>query len=102
MLSMQNVVETALKEFDDMIVIKADKDIASLFAGADKPLVAQSAQLMRDGGFSQTKPLDQFTDTDFPFKQGRNNEDARRIAQRIEQVGEIGGDRGGDLIFCHD
>ena len=100
-LSMQNVIQTAPEELDDMIVVQANIDITPLFAGADESLVAQSAQLMRDGGFSQTKPLDQFADTDFPFKQGRNDEDTRRIAQRVKQIGKIGCDFGGDGFLWH-
>ena len=33
---MQNVIETRFKQFDHMIIIEADKYIASLFAGADE------------------------------------------------------------------
>lgn len=101
-LSMQNVIQTAPEELDDMIVVQANIDITPLFAGADESLVAQSAQLMRDGGFSQTKPLHQFADTDFPIEQSADDENPGWVAQCIEQVGEIGGDCGGDLIFCHD
>jgi hypothetical protein len=46
---MLDVFEASLKEFGDMAIIQADEDVAALFAGADDALVAQSAQLMRDG-----------------------------------------------------
>lgn len=83
-LSMQNVIQTALEELDDMIVVQANIDITPLFAGADESLVTQTAQLMRDGGFSQTKPLDQFADSNFPFKQGADDENARWVAQGVK------------------
>ncbi|EKD88998.1 MAG: hypothetical protein ACD_34C00240G0001, partial [uncultured bacterium] len=52
---MLDVLKAPLKEFGNMAVIKADEDVASLFAGADDTLVAQSAQLMRDSRFAQVK-----------------------------------------------
>jgi len=102
MLSMQNVVETALEEFDDMSVIKADEDIASLFTGTDESFVTQTAQLMRNGGFGHTQAVHQFANSNFSIKQSTDDENACRVAQCVEQVGEIGCDFGGDLIFCHD
>jgi hypothetical protein len=39
---MQNMIQPALEQFHDMIVMDADKYIPSLLAGADHSLVAQS------------------------------------------------------------
>ena len=101
MLSMQNVIKTALEQFNDMIIVETDKDIASLFAGADEPLVAQSAQLMGDGGFGQSQTIHQFTDTNFSIKQSADDENACRVAQRVEQAGKIGCDFRGDVLLWH-
>ena len=99
---MQDVIKSALEQFDHMIVIETNEYITSLFAGANKPLVTQSTQLMRDRGLGQPQALQKFTDAKFSIQQNADNENASRVAQRIEQVGEIGGDCRGDLILCHD
>ena len=73
------MVETAFEQFDHMIIIEADKYIASLFAGADESLVTQAAQLMGDGGFGDTQAIHQFANSNFPIQQGGDDQNACRV-----------------------
>ena len=96
------MVETAFEQFDHMIIIETNEDVTPLFACANEALVAQSAQLMRNGRLGQPQALHQFADTNLPIEQSADDENTGRVAQRIEQVGEIRGDFRGDLILCDD
>lgn len=88
---MPHVVEPALEELHDVLVIEADEHIAPLFARPDDALVAQPAQLVRHSRFGQAQALHQLPHTNLAFDQGGQNEDARRITQRGEQVGQVKG-----------
>lgn len=98
---MQDVIETAPKEFDDVVIIEANKDVTPLLAGADEAFVAQSAQLMGDGGLGHSQAVHQFADANLSIQQGGNDEDACRIAQRVEQAGKVGGNFGSDGFLRH-
>jgi hypothetical protein len=98
---MQNVVQTALEKFDDMLVIDANENVSPLFARADETLVAQSAQLVRNGGFGQTDTLHQFTYADFTFHESGNNANPGGIAQGFEEIGEIERNFGCDVGLGH-
>jgi hypothetical protein len=77
---MQNVIKATPEEFDDMFIIQANVHFASLFASADKTLVAQSAQLVRNGGFAQPDALNQFPYTNFTLQQRGKYQNTRGIA----------------------
>ena len=86
---MQDVIKSALEQFDHMIVIETNEYITSLFAGANKPLVTQSTQLMRDRGLGQPQALHKFTDANFSIQQSADNENARRARITSGLVAEL-------------
>ena len=45
-----DVVEAALKEFCNVIVVDGDKNMPALFSRANQAFFSQSAQLVRNGG----------------------------------------------------
>ena len=95
------MVQPALKEFDDVVVVQADEHIASPLAGADDAFVAQSAQLVRDGGFGQSQPRDEFADAHLPIHERADDAHARGVAEGLEEAGEAGGGIGRDEFIRH-
>jgi len=46
---MLDMIETSLEKFGNVFIIQGNKNLPALFSGADHFLIAQAAQLMRNG-----------------------------------------------------
>ena len=57
---MAHEIQTALEKLGDVLIIEADEYLAALLARSHHPFISQAAQLVRNGGFAETKEV-------FPF-----------------------------------
>jgi len=98
---MQNMVEPTLEQLDDMLIVQGHEDVASLLAGADEAFVAQTAQLMRNGGPGQPEALHQFAHTHLAAHERIEDAHAGGVAEGSEEIGKAGGYGRGEGSFLH-
>ena len=88
-LRMADMLQAAREQLGDMLIVQAHEDLPALLAGAHHALISQAAQLVRDGGLAETEELDQVADVHLSGAQGSDDAHPSRIAQRLEQAGDL-------------
>ena len=70
-----------------MVVVDRIKDLPARFARADEVHLAQSAQLMRDGGFGHAESIGEDADAHFTVHELGNDTNAACVAEGAEEFG---------------
>lgn len=70
-----------------MVIFNGVEDLPSGFARADEMHLAQSAQLVRDGGFSHAESIGEGADAHFPVHELGDDADAARVAESAKKFG---------------
>ncbi len=86
---MQHMIEAALEEVGDVLIIQAVEHLAPLFAGAHQPHLAQGAELVGDGRLADPHQLCQGADVDLAVRQDGDDAHPRGIAEGLEQFGHF-------------
>ncbi len=87
---MEDVIEAALEEVGDVVIVEAVEDRAALFASADQAHLAQGAELVGGGRFADPDLGGEGTDVDLAFKEGGDHPDAGGVAEGTEELGHLG------------
>jgi hypothetical protein len=90
-LSVLDVIEPEGEKPRDVVVVERVEDLPARFPRADEVHLAQSTQLMGDGGFGHAESIGDGADASFPVHKLGDDADAACVAQGAEELGEFDG-----------
>jgi hypothetical protein len=86
-----DVIQPQREQARDMVIVYGVKDLPARFARADKVHLAQTAQLVGDGGFGHAESIGKGADALFAVHKQGNEADAVRVAEGAEEFGKFDG-----------
>jgi hypothetical protein len=92
-VSLLDVLKSLLEEPDDVLIVEGVVDKPAGPAWPDEAMIAQQAQLMRDGGFAEADVSRDVRDAHLRARQGVEDADPCDVAEHTEGIGKSGGGR---------
>ena len=86
---MPNMIQAALKELGNVIVIQGDIYLPALFSRTHQAFIAETAQLVRNSRFAQPDERHQVAHIHLSTEQRGNDAQASGVGEGIEQAGEL-------------
>ncbi len=87
---MEDMIEAALEEIGDVVIIEAVEDRAALFAGANQAHLAEGAELVGGGRLADPDLSGEGADIDLAFKEGGDHPNSGGVAEGTEELGHLG------------